>query len=45
LPQASVVNVSQLITVDKTILTAQLKALHSAAMQRVEEGLRLVLEV
>lgn len=45
LPQASVVNVSQLITVDKTILTSRVKALHSADMQRVEEGLRLVLAI
>lgn len=45
LPQASVVNVSQLITVDKTILTSRVKALHSAAMQRAEEGLRLVLAI
>lgn len=45
LPQASVVNVSQLITVDKTILTSRVKALHSASMQRVEDGLRVVLAI
>lgn len=45
LPQASVVNVSQLITVDKIILTARVKALHSTGMQRVEDGLRLVLAI
>lgn len=43
LPQPSVINVSQLITVDKSILTSKVKALPSAVMQRVEQGLKLVL--
>lgn len=38
LPQPSVVNVSQLITVDKTILTSRVNGLPSAVMQRVEAG-------
>jgi mRNA interferase MazF len=43
LPQTSVVNVSQLITIDKSVLTAKVKALPAATMQRVEDGLKLVL--
>jgi mRNA interferase MazF len=45
LPQPSVVNVSQLITVDKSILTGKLKSLPSSVMLRVEEGVRLVLSL
>lgn len=45
LPQPSVVNVSQLITVDKTVLITRAKALPSAVMRRVEDGLRLVLAI
>ena len=44
-PQPSVVNVSQLITVDKSILTGKLKSLPSSVMLRVEEGVRLVLSL
>lgn len=43
LPKPSVVNVSQIITVDKSLLTEKVKSLPGAIMQRVEEGLRLVL--
>ncbi len=43
LPKPSVVNVSQIITVDKSLLTEKVKSLSGAIMQRVEEGLRLVL--
>lgn len=43
LPKPSVVNVSQVITVDKGILTEKVKALPGVIMQRVDEGLRLVL--
>ena len=43
LPQTSVVNVSQLITIDKSVLTAKVKALPAATKQRVEDGLKLVL--
>ena len=45
LPQPSVVNVSQLITVDKSLLTGKLKSLPSSVMLRVEEGVRLVLSL
>ena len=43
LPRASVVNVSQVLTIDRALLTLRVKALPSPAMQRVDEGLRLVL--
>ncbi|CAK0776673.1 mRNA interferase MazF [Gammaproteobacteria bacterium] len=43
LPKPSVVNVSQIITVDKVILSSRVKALPSVVMQRIEEGLKLVL--
>lgn len=43
LPQASVVNVSQLITIDKNILTTKVKTLHTTAMQRIDNGIKLVL--
>ncbi len=43
LPQPSVVNVSQIITIDKLVLRAKVKALPSSAMGTVDEGIRLVL--
>ena len=43
LPKASVVNVSQVITIDKRTLTEKVKFLSGAVVQRVDEGLRLVL--
>lgn len=43
LSQDSVVNVSQLITVDKSFLTEQVSQISSRAMLLVEDGLRLVL--
>lgn len=43
LPKSSVVNVSQLLTVDRTRLTEKVRALPGSTMQRVEEGLRLVI--
>lgn len=43
LPKPSVVNVSQLLTVDRTRLTKRVRALPGSAMQRIEEGLRLVI--
>ncbi len=42
LPRVSVVNVSQLLTIDKTLLTLRVKLLPSKAIARVDEGLRLV---
>ncbi len=43
LPRDSVVNVSQLLTVDKSSLTNYVSALPGRKMQQVEEGMRLVL--
>jgi len=43
LGRASVVNVSQLATLDRACLTARVRALPDAAMSRVDNGLRLVL--
>ena len=43
LPQPSVVNVSQLITLDRSILTAKVKTLPGALMDKVDSGLKLVL--
>jgi mRNA interferase MazF len=43
LSQDSVVNVSQIITVDKSFLTAQVSQVSDRVMLLVEDGLRLVL--
>lgn len=43
LPRASVVNVSQLITLDRSLLTSMVKSLSGKVMAQVDEGLRLVL--
>ena len=43
LPRDSVANVSQVITLDKSFLTERIGALHVPLMERVEDGLRLVL--
>ena len=43
LDRASVVNVSQVMTLDQGFLSDRVKALPQKAMQRVNEGLRLVL--
>jgi mRNA interferase MazF len=43
LPKVSVVNVSQMYTLDKRRLTERVKALPPALMQRVDEGVKLVL--
>lgn len=43
LPKASVVNVSQVITLDRTLLAKRVKLLPSRAMQHVNAGLQLVL--
>ena len=43
LPPASVVNVSQLLTIDRALLTLRVKALSGQTMARVDEGLRLVM--
>ena len=43
LPKDSVVNVTQILTVDKGLLTARAGALNDRSMLLVEDGLRLVL--
>jgi hypothetical protein len=45
LPKPSVVNVSQLITVDRRFLTGKLRVLSKEYMDQIEEGLRLVLKL
>jgi len=43
LPKASVVNVSQLLTLDRGLLTDRIKSLPSKVLGQVNEGLQLVL--
>lgn len=43
LSQASVVNVSQIITVDKSVLAAKVKSLPADVMDSIDQGLTLVL--
>ena len=43
LPKASVINVSQILTVDKSFLTEQVSVLGTGIMARVDAGLNLVL--
>jgi mRNA interferase MazF len=43
LPKASVVNVSQVLTFDRSFLLERLQALSPRTMQEVDEGLRLAL--
>ena len=43
LGKASVVNVSQVMTLDRRFLTERLRALPKAAVERVDQGMRLVL--
>lgn len=43
LTRASVVNVSQLITLDRSVLTNKVKTLPGAVMDKVDSGLKLVL--
>ena len=45
LKKASVVNVSQIITVDKSYLTERIGKLKANFMKEVDDGLRLVLSV
>jgi mRNA interferase MazF len=45
LSKPSVVNVSQLLTLDKALLTARVRLLPAATMLRVDNGLRLVLDL
>lgn len=43
LPRPSVVNVSQLFTIDRAVLTKRVRALPAATMKAVDAGLKLVL--
>ena len=43
LPRNSVVNVSQILTVDKSFLTERISSLPVSLQEEVDEGLRLVL--
>lgn len=43
LSKTSVVNVSQLYTLDRELLTQRVRALPSEVMRRIDEGLRLCL--
>ncbi len=43
LSKSSVVNVSQVLTVDRSYLTAKVRMLPAQVMNRVDDGLRLVL--
>jgi mRNA interferase MazF len=45
LAKASVVNVSQIITVDKTFLTERIGRLNPRLLAEVDHGLRLVLSI
>ena len=45
LPKKSVVNVSQLITVDKSFFTEKVHALSSRLMEQIDDGIRLVLKL
>ena len=43
LPKASVVNVSQVMTLDRTMLTESVRTLPKSEMTAIENGLRLVM--
>ena len=43
LPKPSVVNVSQLLTIDRSLLVERVKTLTASSVQRIDEGVRLVL--
>ena len=45
LPKASVVNISQILTIDRQFLSERIGALPGSVMDRVNEGLKLVLSV
>jgi mRNA interferase MazF len=45
LPRPSVVNVSQVITVDRGLLTRKVRMIAGICLSRVDEGLRLVLGI
>jgi len=45
LPKKSVVNVSQLITVDKSFFTEKVHSLPSKLMEQIDDGIKLVLKL
>jgi mRNA interferase MazF len=45
LPKASVANVSQIMTLDKSFLTERIATLDQSVMSEVDDGLRLVLNI
>lgn len=45
LPRKSVVNVSQVLTLDRVFLTRRVRAVSPETLQRVEAGLRLILDL
>ena len=45
LPKESVINISQLITIDKSFLTEKINTLPYSIMAKVDEGVRLVLQL
>jgi mRNA interferase MazF len=45
LPQDSVANVSQLLTIDKVFRTQKIATLSARYIQRIEDGMRLVLSL
>lgn len=45
LSKPSVVNVSQLLTVDRSVLTQRTKVLPASVLNRLDQGLRLVLSL
>ena len=45
LPKPSVVNVSQVTTIDRSFLKARIKTLDADTMRQIDEGLRLVLSL
>ena len=45
LPKKSVVNISQLITIDKSFLTQKVHTLPNKTMEQIDNGIRLVLKL
>jgi mRNA interferase MazF len=43
LPKPSVINVSQVLTIDRSLLTERIRGLSASTMQHINDGLRLVL--
>ena len=45
LPKASVANVAQILTLDKSLLTERISQVEPSVMREVDDGLRLVLNI